>query len=117
MALHPNELQSLIVATFGEEDAEDAAIHDMTDNGGYGLVRWSRHRNYIPGWREHIVHRWATTYTDGTPVQTESGLLLYSGAYYDEEEFARNEYRRRDDTPDGLARQAGALDLIQGKGV
>lgn len=89
--MRPSELEALL----RDRLDPDAEIKDMTDNGGFGLVRWSRPRDYIIGGTEHIVHRWATVDTDGTERWPEGHF--YSGGYYDEEEFARNDYRRRVD--------------------
>ena len=91
MALHPRELEAMLRARMDPE----ATIHDMTDNGGWGLVRWSRPRDYILGGREHITHRWATKDTDG--VERWPGGHFYSGGYWDEEEFARADYVKRID--------------------
>lgn len=92
MALHPATLEKMLQQVMGDDTA---FIHDMTDNGGFGLVRWSRTRDYIPGRKEHIVHRWATKDTAG--VERWPDGYFYNGGYYDEEEFARNDYRRRVD--------------------
>ena len=90
--MSPRNLEDAIRMTL---DEPEATVHDMTENGGWGLVRWSRPRDYIAGGREHIVHRCAITYTDGN----DRPFMLYSGGYYDEEEFARSNYREREDRP------------------
>lgn len=108
MSIHPSKLEGLMREHLSDESI---VVRDMTDNGGFGLVRYERVLTVVGGPApvsaiEHVVHRWATVYTDGTPVQTDSGLLLYSGAYFEDdgrepsaEQLARDEYRRRDDRP------------------
>lgn len=121
--MKPSELEALIRATLDDETVD---IKDMTDNGGYGLVRYDHTVTVVGGpdprtETRHIVHRWATTLTDGSPVGTESGLLLYGGGYYDEEEDARQDYRRRKDGPPETKRaglspaQAAAKAAIDGR--
>lgn len=54
-----------------------------------GVVLWQRiNGNEI----EYIVHRWATTYFDGSPLVT---IMFYSGYYTLNEQDARNEFRSR----------------------
>ena len=96
--MKPSELEALIQQRLDP----DARIHDMTDNGGYGLVRWSRRIHPVVGGEksvvEHIVHRWATKDTDGVERWPEGHF--YSGAYYEGpegEQYARTEYLRRED--------------------
>jgi hypothetical protein len=91
----PSALEALLIEHMAEPEAR---VHDMTDNGGYGLVRWSRPLTIVGGPSpvtiiEHIVHRWAVVDTDGNAIEPR----FYLGGYYDEEEFARADYRRRED--------------------
>lgn len=71
-------------------------VNEITDKGGHGLVRWARP---LPRFgTEYIVHRWATTYSNDQPVQTEDGILFWSGGYYfgdDAEERAKEDFEVR----------------------
>jgi hypothetical protein len=40
-----------------------------------------------------VVHRWATTYTDGQPVP--GGVMFYSGGYYATLEEANEDLKER----------------------
>ena len=86
--MKPSELE----AALREKGAEwaEADIKDMTDNGGFGLVRYTRETGYET---EHVVHRWAVVDTSGKRIP----LLLWSGLYTTDEDEARREYLRRDD--------------------
>ena len=99
MAMHPSELEALM------RDRLDptADIKDMTDDGGHGLVRWSRTLSFRGGHTEdgtgtrveveHIVHRWAVKDTDGVERWPEGHF--YNGGYHPTEEQARTDYRSR----------------------
>lgn len=95
--MRPSELEALLRARLDPS----AEIKDMTDNGGYGLVRWSRPIVVVGGepplmGREHIVHRWAIRDTEGIERWPEGHF--YSGGYYEDEGFARSDYLSRSDT-------------------
>lgn len=85
------EIEPLIRERLGEPVVE---VKDVTDDGGYGLVRY-----VLPGYgdSEHIVHRWATKDTAGDPIP----FRLYSGGYYfdDEEAEAIADFRERAKVP------------------
>lgn len=98
--MRPSELQALL----REKLDENALIHDMTDDGGHGLVRWSREVVFAGGHTEdgtgkrteteHIVHRWAVKDTAGQDIP----FMVYSGGYYngpDADTQARADYRSR----------------------
>jgi hypothetical protein len=57
---------------------EGAVALDLKDGGGFGVVLW--YRPFSPDVTEHIVHRWATVYTDGSPVN--GGCMFYAGSYF-----------------------------------
>lgn len=87
----PADLENLIREKL---DDDTIVIHDMTDNGGWGLVRWSR--TLSPEEVEYVVHRWAVKDTAGNVMP----LLLWSGSYhFNDRAGSRAEYRLRDDAP------------------
>lgn len=98
--MKPSELEAAIREKLGDDTV---VIRDMTDNGGYGLVRYERTVVTVGATRtatEHVVHRWATKDTAGN----DRPFMLYSGAYFEEdglepsaESLARDEYRERED--------------------
>lgn len=75
---------------------ETGRVLMLTSRGdGHGLVMWSR-KAMMPalhGDTEYVVHRWATTYTDGQPVK--DGVMLYSGGYYTSRKEAEQDYEER----------------------
>lgn len=89
--MNPDDLLGLLRSRIDEQ----ADIHDMTDNGGWGLVRWSRPNPLIPGGTEHVVHRWAVRDTAGRDIPAR----FYSGSYHPTEDGARADYRGRVDSP------------------
>lgn len=103
--MRPSELTEAIRTHLRDNTA---VVHDMTDNGGFGLVRWSHDIVAVGGpspviVTEHVVHRWAVKDTADNDIP----FMLYSGGYYEDdvrdpaapkgEDLARNEYRRRAD--------------------
>lgn len=62
----------------------------VDDKGTHGVVLWKREQ---PSEQRYVVHRWASTYTDGKPVP--GGLMLYSGGYYATLEEANEDFTKR----------------------
>jgi hypothetical protein len=58
--------------------------------GTHGVVLWKRDQ---PSEQQFVVHRWATTYTDGQPVP--GGVMFYSGGYYGTLEEANEDLKAR----------------------
>ena len=82
-------------ATIGEvirkrlDDVDGLLIHEVYDEGGFGVVRYSR---LARGGREYIVHRWAMVDTAGEDIP---GGRLYGGYYTMEEDAAKADFVKR----------------------
>jgi hypothetical protein len=49
----------------------------------------------IDAYQPWAVWRWATAYTDGKPVATQSGAMLWSGGYWERHEDAERDLMER----------------------
>ena len=68
-------------------------VRTQDSKNDHGVVLWVRERptfgsDLVP---EYIIHRWATTYTDGSPIP---GGLLYGGEYYESLDGAVVDFNR-----------------------
>lgn len=75
------DMQALIV-----ERLDPNGVLDTITGTDHGLIIWHRGD-------EHIVHRWATTLTDGSPVT--NGVMFYSGGYHRSPEDAAADFQGR----------------------